>query len=201
MTQKAPRELRQQQIMEAAISLFTTRGYEGTTMEDIASVAGLSKGAVYHHYATKQDVLLDTGEHLVRPLYLFLDDALLNPDPVAGLLEFAAALLSHWRERPLEYAYTLHFFSQSFANRESWANFNRHFTYQTGILTGIFDRAIASGALASFDTEPAAIAFMSFLNGYTGYHVIEFMPLEKALLIIRKTFIDPYLPKTSGGRS
>lgn len=42
------------QIMNAAIELFTTNGYEGTSVDEIAARAGVSKQTVYSHYGCKE---------------------------------------------------------------------------------------------------------------------------------------------------
>ena len=44
-------------VLEAAASLFIRKGYEETTMQDIMEESGLSKGAIYHHFAGKQEIL------------------------------------------------------------------------------------------------------------------------------------------------
>jgi AcrR family transcriptional regulator len=41
-------------ITEAATGLFGRRGYAETTMDEIAAAAGVAKGAVYHHFPTKE---------------------------------------------------------------------------------------------------------------------------------------------------
>jgi len=45
-------------ILAAALDLFVSRGFEGTTVDEIAEAVGLTKGAIYFHFATKDDVLL-----------------------------------------------------------------------------------------------------------------------------------------------
>lgn len=47
-----------EKIVAAALDLFVSRGFEGTTVDEIAEAAGLTKGAIYFHFATKDDVLL-----------------------------------------------------------------------------------------------------------------------------------------------
>ncbi len=44
-------------IMKAALDLFIERGYDRTTLDDIARAVGLSKGAVYWHFENKQALL------------------------------------------------------------------------------------------------------------------------------------------------
>jgi AcrR family transcriptional regulator len=45
-------------IMEAAIKLFSLRGYNKASVDDICEEAGISKGAFYHHFKSKQTLFL-----------------------------------------------------------------------------------------------------------------------------------------------
>lgn len=45
-------------IFDAAASLFTSRSYADVTMSDIAEAADVTKGALYHHFASKEDLYL-----------------------------------------------------------------------------------------------------------------------------------------------
>lgn len=55
---KMPAEKRRHQLLAAAKKLFTKKGYRGTTTEEIARRARLTKGALYHHFKSKEDILL-----------------------------------------------------------------------------------------------------------------------------------------------
>lgn len=46
-----------EKIMETALILFSQKGYLGTSMNDIASEVGITKGALYKHYESKQAIL------------------------------------------------------------------------------------------------------------------------------------------------
>lgn len=56
MTRHLPEQARRDQILAAARTCFVDRGFHPTRMEDIASTAGLSKGGVYFHFQSKQEV-------------------------------------------------------------------------------------------------------------------------------------------------
>lgn len=45
-------------IMESAIKLFSSRGYAAASVDDICTEAGISKGAFYHHFESKQALFL-----------------------------------------------------------------------------------------------------------------------------------------------
>ena len=47
-----------ERIMNAACALFLQRNYADVTMTQIAALSGLSKGAVYHHFSSKEDLYL-----------------------------------------------------------------------------------------------------------------------------------------------
>lgn len=52
-------------LLEAATTLFEEHGYHATSVEAIVSVAGVTKGAFYHHFSGKQDVLLRIQEDYI----------------------------------------------------------------------------------------------------------------------------------------
>jgi len=56
MTQEERSEKSKQQILDAALKLFSHRGYGATSVRDIAEEAGLSKGNVYHHFPDKEAI-------------------------------------------------------------------------------------------------------------------------------------------------
>lgn len=45
-------------ILESAVKLFSTRGYNTASVDDICKDAGISKGAFYHHFESKQALFL-----------------------------------------------------------------------------------------------------------------------------------------------
>lgn len=44
-------------IISVAEALFFEKGYASTTMQDLMNITGLSKGALYHHFKSKEDIL------------------------------------------------------------------------------------------------------------------------------------------------
>jgi len=55
---KKPAELRRSQLIAEARKLFLKKGYRGTNVDEISRKARLTKGAFYHHFDSKEDVLL-----------------------------------------------------------------------------------------------------------------------------------------------
>jgi len=49
--------------MEAALSTFSTCGFRATTLEQVAEAASVTKGAIYHYFEGKEDLLLKSMNH------------------------------------------------------------------------------------------------------------------------------------------
>jgi len=48
-----------EKIFQAALGLIKEKGYEQTTLVDICKAAGIASGTFYHHFASKQDILIE----------------------------------------------------------------------------------------------------------------------------------------------
>ncbi len=53
---KLPEKVRREQILDAALELFSRDGYEKVSMNQLAKQAGLTKGGVYFHFSSKEEV-------------------------------------------------------------------------------------------------------------------------------------------------
>ncbi|MBP1842475.1 AcrR family transcriptional regulator [Rhizobium petrolearium] len=63
---KKPPEVRSNELLDCAQRLFFTRGYESTTVNDIIREAGVSKGAFYHYFPSKEALLETLAVRLSR---------------------------------------------------------------------------------------------------------------------------------------
>jgi TetR/AcrR family transcriptional repressor of nem operon len=56
-----------QKVLDVAASLFQSQGYNATSMKDLLRAAGISAGAMYHHFPTKKACGLDVIRERVQP--------------------------------------------------------------------------------------------------------------------------------------
>ena len=75
-------------LMEAALDLFAEKGFSRASMQDVADRAGVTKGAFYHHFATKENAL-----HIIHDE--FIDRALEAQDGALEKYESATEQLAH----------------------------------------------------------------------------------------------------------
>src|SRR3954466_15058260 len=52
-----------QEILRAASRLFQQQGYDATSMNDVAAALKLSKGGLYHHFQSKDEILFNLMNH------------------------------------------------------------------------------------------------------------------------------------------
>jgi TetR/AcrR family transcriptional repressor of nem operon len=75
-------------ILDAAARMFRERGFEGVTVAEIMKAAGLTHGAFYGHFTSKDDLLAQSFAHVLAP-YSGADA------PAIDLAKFADGYLSH----------------------------------------------------------------------------------------------------------
>lgn len=86
---RSKNEAKRQQILDAAIYLFTEQGFAATSMEQIAKNADVSKQTVYSHFGNKDDLFSASIEHKCESLHI-LDLSMHDlSDPQAILLQLA----------------------------------------------------------------------------------------------------------------
>ncbi len=83
MSAKTIRDIRREEIINAARDLFSRKGFHGTSMPDIAQAAGISTGLIYYIFPSKEDILLACCEE-VATLHL---DLFSQADHLADPLE------------------------------------------------------------------------------------------------------------------
>jgi AcrR family transcriptional regulator len=55
-----------QEILRTAARLFQQQGYDGTSMNDVAAALKLSKGGLYHHFRSKDEILFNLMSHAME---------------------------------------------------------------------------------------------------------------------------------------
>jgi len=80
MTREAVVDPRQE-ILRTAARLFQQRGYDATSMNDVAAALKLSKGGLYHHFQSKDEILFEIMDHAMQ----ITQERVL--DPVRGIAD------------------------------------------------------------------------------------------------------------------
>lgn len=97
-----------ERILETALELFAQSGYLGTSMSDIAKELGITKGALYKHYTSKQEILNSIVERMNKMDYERAEEYEMpetEPDgfaeaylqtPIEKIRTYSMAQFDHW---------------------------------------------------------------------------------------------------------
>ena len=90
----ARREVRRRELIEAAVTVFSTKGVAGASVDDIVRTAGVAKGTFYLYFATKDDLVNAIASAMVEGVAERVQAVATDParSPVERLLAFGAGI-------------------------------------------------------------------------------------------------------------
>lgn len=153
-------------ILEAATHLFSKTGYEATGVAEICQTAGVSKGAFYHHFPSKQAVFmallnsylnaLDSGFNIMRQQIHNVPQAIIQMAELVGSL---------FQTSDIHLPIFLEFWTQAFHDPQVWetaiAPYRRYQTY----FTRMIEEGINEGSLYPVDAQLTGRVLVSLAVG------------------------------------
>jgi TetR/AcrR family transcriptional regulator, transcriptional repressor for nem operon len=97
-TTQPPRSGTQQRLLDAALALIREKGYSSTSVDELCAQAGVTKGAFFHHFKSKDALAVAAANHWSEITGAFFETAPYHrhSDPlerVLGYLDFRKAIL------------------------------------------------------------------------------------------------------------
>jgi AcrR family transcriptional regulator len=151
------------QILSEAGRLFANKGYEGTSMRDIAVACGISKSLLYHHFSNKDEIYARVADGSTLELYLFVRDRIPDGPPSQKIRAFMVATAEYFRRyRWAWIASTTAFWNdpdrlrqkERLTRRDRFENF----------LRSLIQEAIDAGEIRNVDVPMTGRLILSSLN-------------------------------------
>jgi AcrR family transcriptional regulator len=140
-------------LTAAARQLFTERGYAATSTTEIVERAGVTRGALYHHFAAKEDLFRAVFEQLEDAVTKHVaQEALTSADPLEQLRRGTRAYLDACIDPAVQRVVLLD--GPSVLGWETWQEIEQRYGY--GLVVAGVDAAIAAGLIAAQPVEPLA---------------------------------------------
>ena len=166
MARRMTTQERTNQILDAAMGVFARQGFDAARMEDIAAASGLSKGSLYLHFRSKDDLIAGLLDRLFADSLSRLGDGDATASPPAAML---AAVFHGMAEEMARLAPILPIWFEFYAVagrkaavRERLA---RYFDQFRDAIATIVNAGIATGEFESVDASQAAVAIIAQLEG------------------------------------
>jgi TetR/AcrR family transcriptional repressor of nem operon len=99
ITPKPPKAAARQKLLDAALSLIREQGYSSTAVDELCTRAGVTKGAFFHHFKSKDALAVAAANHWSEITGAFFETAPYHRhsdplDRVLGYVEFRKAILT-----------------------------------------------------------------------------------------------------------
>lgn len=167
------REERRKQILDAALTVFSGKGFHATNVSDVAAEAGVSQGTIYWYFESKDELFhaallsafMDIGEQTIAPLAecsTATEKLLALAETMEALADVAEGLFMLF----------LGYWSSSDRRDESaqlWADL---LTQYKDVVAAVIQEGIGTGEFKSVDAEAFVWALLAAYDGLAAYAVI-----------------------------
>ena len=140
-------------LSAAARQLFTERGYAATSTSEIVERAGVTRGALYHHFAAKDELFRAVFEQLEGEVTRRVaEEALTSADPLEQLRRGTRAYLDACIDPAVQRVVLLD--GPSVLGWETWQQIEQRYGY--GLVVAGVEAAVGAGLISAQPVEPLA---------------------------------------------
>lgn len=158
------RKLLMSEIVDQAMRLFAERGYDGTTLQDVADAVGLSRPNLYNYVKSKDELLVAMVEATARSAADSLREVRQRTDldPAEKLRMLVRTLVLHRAERPEQFR-TLDRSDQSLPPEIA----KKHLQSRRAVLreiTALIEEGVTAGSFRPVDARVTALSIIGMCN-------------------------------------
>lgn len=161
---------RQDQIINAAVACFSRKGFHQTTMKDICEEAGLSTGAVYNYFPSKEDIVARCAEmSLQRNVEMFASAS--GKGTVEAFKDVLQMLFSLVKQENITQAFSfdIELWAESTRNAKVRESLRKN---EEGNLRVLTEMVIAGQKQGIFNPDVDSLAFARLLfSTFVGFEV------------------------------
>ncbi len=171
MPQQRGEETRER-IMNAAVKKFATAGYEASSVDDICNEAGISKGAFYHHFPSKQSLFLA----LMNSWLTLIDQGMEGfrrgtvPETLVEMTNLLPGVFLAAEDRLPMF---LEFWLQASRDEKVWQAIIAPYHHYEEHFTKLMQEGVEEGSLKPVDPQAAAQVIVSLAVGLVLQGVLE----------------------------
>lgn len=175
MTKQKPKKVRRQEILEAALTCFSKKGYHDTKMDDIIKTCGLSKGAIYWHFKGKRDIFVALIEQHINEDKALMQQLTDEHGVSPSLLRHSGHLFlkRHFKkEKEKLIPLFIEFIAESSRDRMIEKKLRAIYGEWIELIKQSFDTAKEKGMIRDLDSECLAIGVFALIDGLIELHIV-----------------------------
>jgi AcrR family transcriptional regulator len=157
---------RRAQILEAAIQVFSRKGFDQARMDDLVAEAGLSKGALYWYFKSKDEIILALIERVFQQDLQQLE-ALTSSrvSAVEGIRRFTDAAIRDIRDRMRRMPVAYEYLALAFRSRPVQRALKGYLGHYIDTLIPLVQRGINTGEFRRVNPPEVALAAGAIIEG------------------------------------
>ena len=184
---------RREEILAAAKTCFAREGFHATSMRDIYRECGLSPGAVYNHFPSKEEIVRALGEERLREAQAQRDALELVEDPIEALRLLSAGSREQL-EREVDLLLQLQLAGEALRNEAIADVARRAFEATLETVVGLIGRAQSTGHLdPRIDADALARVLIGVFQGVVVQTAIGAPPDRERHIGALRTLLAPLL--------
>ena len=194
------KEKRKKQILDAAMKVFVSNGFENSRMDDIVYRSGLSKGAIYHHYSSKKELfleLIDVWEVQTFPRFYSKSED--GKTAIEIINEFSEEVVRVFKNKRYLFLAEIEFWAMANRDKDVQVKSNELYNKILHLFVLVFNKGIRDKEFIEFDTKAYAVILLTLLNGINWFSIFNSDDVDAETYI--KLSIELFLAQIrAGGR-
>lgn len=152
---------RKYQILDAALKVIVSKGYEGSSMSDIVKESKMSKGAIYWYFTSKKEVYLALVNHWVHYYSPTLNHIVEEDQPASvQLKELFNYFITQYEKDQTVFKAVAVFWSLAGRDNDFKEKFDKVYSEFFALIEKIIIKGVESKEFKNVDTKIAALSIM-----------------------------------------
>lgn len=153
-------------ILNTALAVFAEKGFAKASMNDVVRASGLSKGGVYWHFKSKDDLIAAIFDHFfVEQLALLAEMLAGEGTAVTKLSQLATMTGQSVSAMASQFPAPLEFYALAAREAALQATLRTHFQNYKAHIAALVAQGIANGELRSVDSQATAATIIALFEG------------------------------------
>jgi AcrR family transcriptional regulator len=169
-----------EKIFDAAIDLFSQRGYDAVSIRDIAATVGIKESSIYKHYTSKDQILQKIVQYPLAKIYTIATrdettEQLIANMGTEGFLNDCGMVFTGWLSDPSTVKILRIFYIELYHNNEIKKAYTDLINAGENFWTLVFSIMIKQGLIKPFDPALLSSEFLAYIwNAFTNYFLVQY---------------------------
>ncbi|MEO0230055.1 MAG: TetR/AcrR family transcriptional regulator [candidate division WOR-3 bacterium] len=153
-------------LLESGIELFSQKGYDATSIQEICEKAGVSKGAFFHYFPSKEFFFLEILDHWLKDLFNSIEQFKgPSEDPYLALSNMSKIFKDIFRESRSKFPLYVEFLRVGLRENKILAKLASYFDFYTEYFSNLIKPAVEKGHFVKIDPKAISKILIAYALG------------------------------------